>query len=180
MGENKTVQNFLSTVNNTPSVDWAGKDFIVGTEISYEHPWWNLWTLVPGSKKTEGSSDISVMLVTKHRSGKHCFMTYMDYGIDGFASEVITHNYSVFLNPVEVWTTSLSCPHGNYTTVSVSARHNRRPRGKSQGTGHGTSNSSVYFYWQIGIQRTNFGIGGSSPIQSQSTNTVSSSDTSNN
>ena len=102
MGENRTVRNFLSTVNNTLAMDWAGKDFIMGTEISYEHPWWNLWTLAPGSKKTERSSDISVMLVAKHRSGKHRFMAYVDYGIDGFASEVIIHNYSVFLNPGEV------------------------------------------------------------------------------
>ncbi len=180
MGENKTVRNFLPTVNNAPAIDWAGKDSIVGTEITYEHPWWNLWTLAPGSKKTETSSETSVMLVAKHRSGRHRFTVYVDYGINGSASDIITHNYSVFLNPGEVWTTSISCPRGSYATVSVSARHNGRPRGKSQGTGYGTSNSSVYFYWQIGIQGPDFGIGESSPIQSQSTNTVSSSDTSTN
>ena len=47
------------------------------------------------------------MLVAKHRSGRHRFTIYVDYGIDGSASDIITHNYSVFLNPVEVWTTSL-------------------------------------------------------------------------
>lgn len=91
------------------------------------------------------------MLVAKHRSGRHRFTVYVDYGIEGSASDVITHNYSVFLNPGEVWTTSLSCPRGSYATVSVSARHNGQPRGRSQGTGYGTSNSSVYFYWQTGI-----------------------------
>ena len=163
MEENKTVRNFLPTINHAPAIDWAGKDSIVGTEITYEHPRWNLWTLAPGSKKTETSSETSVMLVAKHRSGRHRFTVYVDYGIEGSASDVITHNYSVFLNPGEVWTTSLSRPHGNCATVSVSARYNGRPRGKSQGTGYGTSNSSVYFYWQIGIQGPDFGIGESSP-----------------
>ena len=101
MGENKTVRNFLPTINNAPAIDWAGKDSIVGTEITYKHPWWNLWTLAPGSKKTETSFETSVMLVAKHRR-------------------------------------------------------------------------------QIGIQGPDFGVGGSSPIQSQSTNTVFSSDTSTN
>lgn len=151
MGENKKVRDFLPTINNAPAMDWAGKDSIVGTEITYQHPWRNLWTLATGSKKTETSSETSVMLVARHRSGRHRFTVYVDYGIDGSASDIITHNYSVFLNPGEVWTTSLSCPRGSYATVSMSARHNGRPRGRSQGTGYGASNSSVYFYWQIGI-----------------------------
>ena len=42
MGENKTVRNFLPTVNNALAMDWASKDSIIGTEITYEHLWWNL------------------------------------------------------------------------------------------------------------------------------------------
>lgn len=79
MGENKTVRNFFPTINNALAIDWAGKDSIVGTEITYEYPWWNLWTLAPGSKKTGTSSETSVMLVAKHRSGRHRFTVYVDY-----------------------------------------------------------------------------------------------------
>ena len=67
----------------------------------------DLWTLAPGSKKIETSSETSVMLVAKHRSVRHRFTVYLDYGIDGSARDIITHNYSVFLNPGEVGTTSL-------------------------------------------------------------------------